>query len=607
MTVVYDRDTLMRFVPSDLNVQLDAKDTEIVGGADARNWQAARRLTKQRYKRSFMLSILKSPASQGNPPESLPRELSKLLARGGGNGGNSQRRSSSGPGGNAGSGNRPIRIVLPSKEKVKLHTSENAWKPGDKTQTDPDAPMVKLATGILNKITEETFPSLSKKLLACGITSEARMGKMLDLIFTKAQDQAFFNHLYAQICARMANLSVEGTNFKKLLLQKCAVEFTNVTVAGSKQQEAELTKGMDEGDIELFRAKKKRHLMGYMKFIGELWKVNVIRPKVVGTCIVKLLELAEADEEYLECCCNLLQTIGPMMDSKNQKLTNEQKNIVNSWYRTLETKKLLSNVSTRIAMTIENLIDQRLNKWKGHSKSGELKVIDVAAGERGEQPQPTSTTANDKLDVVDEQSEKFDVKLDKTPPKIKYTADGTIKEYLSVQNVEEVMECIKTFGSKDVDEFLDLLFSKITDATPNSKGAQLLLDLASEIGRRKAVKPHVVEEALARIFEFLDDIKMDNPKADLLLASAVGTGFMYGACSLSVFSCAEFKMLRTPVEFILNTAKAAVTTDSSKKDTICTISTFNAELDRVSLKIFNDDAENLSALKDALSSILPQS
>ena len=58
-------------------------------------------------------------------------------------------------------------------------------------------------------------------------------------------------------------------------------------------------------------------------------------------------------------------------------------------------------------MTIENLIDQRLNKWKGHSKSGELKVIDVGAGERGEQPQPTSTTANDKLDVVDEHSEKW--------------------------------------------------------------------------------------------------------------------------------------------------------------------------------------------------------
>ena len=44
---------------------------------------------------------------------------------------------------------------------------------------------------------------------------------VLDLIFSKALDQAFFNHLYAQICFRMSSLNVENVQFKKLLLEKC--------------------------------------------------------------------------------------------------------------------------------------------------------------------------------------------------------------------------------------------------------------------------------------------------------------------------------------------------------------------------------------------------
>ena len=46
---------------------------------------------------------------------------------------------------------------------------------------------------------------------------------VLDLIFSKALDQAFFNHLYAQICFRMSSLNVENVQFKKLLLENCTL------------------------------------------------------------------------------------------------------------------------------------------------------------------------------------------------------------------------------------------------------------------------------------------------------------------------------------------------------------------------------------------------
>ena len=57
------------------------------------------------------------------------------------------------------------------------------------------------------------------------------------------------------------------------------------------------------------------------------------------------------------------------MDSL-KNTTKAQKDSVNRWFQVLETKKALANISTRMCMTIENLVDLRLNKWKKHSKAG---------------------------------------------------------------------------------------------------------------------------------------------------------------------------------------------------------------------------------------------
>ncbi|XP_058249122.1 eukaryotic translation initiation factor 4 gamma 1-like [Hemibagrus wyckioides] len=57
-----------------------------------------------------------------------------------------------------------------------------------------------------------------------------------------------------------------------------------------------------------------------IRFIGELFKLNVLKEQIMHTCIVKLLK--NHDEESLECLCRLLSTIGKNLDLKQAKVTS---------------------------------------------------------------------------------------------------------------------------------------------------------------------------------------------------------------------------------------------------------------------------------------------
>lgn len=56
-----------------------------------------------------------------------------------------------------------------------------------------------------------------------------------------------------------------------------------------------------------------------MKFIGELFKLNLITASIMDGCIQKLLR--NSDEESLECLSTLLSTTGKNLDNKGGKVS----------------------------------------------------------------------------------------------------------------------------------------------------------------------------------------------------------------------------------------------------------------------------------------------
>ena len=78
-------------------------------------------------------------------------------------------------------------------------------------------------------------------------------------------------------------------------------------------------KGGDESELyseEYYAAQKaKRQGLGLIKFIGELFKLQMLTERIMHECVKKLLGNVENPEEgEIESLCQLLKTVGQLLD-----------------------------------------------------------------------------------------------------------------------------------------------------------------------------------------------------------------------------------------------------------------------------------------------------
>lgn len=141
--------------------------------------------------------------------------------------------------------------------------------------------------GILNKLTPEKFQKLSDDLLRTELTSSVILKGVILLIFDKALDEPKYSSMYAQLCKR---LSEEAPNFEPprgpcsfrlLLLNKCRAEFENRSehlLSDKHDPDSEL-------DEDERRRLAKRKMLGNIKFMGELGKLEILSESIIHRCI----------------------------------------------------------------------------------------------------------------------------------------------------------------------------------------------------------------------------------------------------------------------------------------------------------------------------------
>ena len=104
-------------------------------------------------------------------------------------------------------------INIPLQQDVKLHQTDNAWKPThkDDKKQDPEQQktdaLYKAVTGILNKLTPQKFQTLVGQVLTLPIDTEERLKGCIDLVFEKAIDEPSFSETYAKLCKSMTGVS----------------------------------------------------------------------------------------------------------------------------------------------------------------------------------------------------------------------------------------------------------------------------------------------------------------------------------------------------------------------------------------------------------------
>jgi len=197
----------------------------------------------------------------------------------------------------------------------------------------------------LNKLTPEKYEKLAGEFCALPIRSAKVLKGLIVLVLDKALSEPAYSALYAQLCQRLdkcvtanfeppqpaaqqpqaaAAAAPQISTFRRLLLTVCQHEFDNrasYISAASVTTTAAASMSDDEraqlADAHRQQAKKK--MLGNVKFIGELGRLDLLSEAILHKCIKTLLE-KEKNEKYadmsddLECLCKMMPTIGKKLD-----------------------------------------------------------------------------------------------------------------------------------------------------------------------------------------------------------------------------------------------------------------------------------------------------
>jgi translation initiation factor 4G len=245
-----------------------------------------------------------------------------------------------------------------------LEKTADAWMPQAqqrKGKEEDDSPAIvdRKVKALLNKLTMEKFDSISDQIIAWANKSESQRDgrtliQVIRLVFEKATDEAAWSEMYARLCRKMMEQispdvqdeSIKnpegkpiagGQLFRKYLLNRCQEDFERgwaskeAAAAAAKAKEgddaavtaANADKAEDDEEIKVFSEeyyasqKAKRQGLGLVKFIGELFKLQMLTERIMHECVKKLLgNVDNPEEEDIESLCKLLTTVGKLLDTQ---------------------------------------------------------------------------------------------------------------------------------------------------------------------------------------------------------------------------------------------------------------------------------------------------
>ncbi|CAM2115509.1 unnamed protein product [Caretta caretta] len=297
-------------------------------------------------------------------------------------GGASRFSASSGGGGSRGAPQHYPKTASNSEFLGKT-PGQNAqkWIPSRSTRRDDDSAndkerhdaIFRKVRGILNKLTPEKFDKLCLELLNVGVESKLILKGIILLIVDKALEEPKYSSLYAQLCLRLAEDAPnfdgpsaechpgqkQSTTFRRLLISKLQDEFENRTrnVDIYDKRDGPLLPEEEEQ-----RAIAKIKMLGNIKFIGELGKLDLIHESILHKCIKTLLEKKKRVQlkdmgEDLECLCQIMRTVGPRLDHAKAK------SLMDQYFARMRSLMLSKELPARIRFLLQDTVELREHNW----------------------------------------------------------------------------------------------------------------------------------------------------------------------------------------------------------------------------------------------------
>ncbi|CCI40050.1 unnamed protein product [Albugo candida] len=349
------------------------------------------------------------------------------------------------------------------------------------------------------------------------------------------------------------------TLFKRLLILRCQERFEKACIHDKKE-------ALDAGS-----ARTKQLMLGNIRFIGELFKVDMLKQGAVCGCFCQLLGLqllAREDkksgwvgqiirvpaEEDIEALCKMLSTVGKKFDRP------ETKSIMDVFIlRIMELAQDSLNVSSRLRFLLKDVLEMRDHMWEPRRQAMQQMTLDQVRREaqklqrlgqnaqhgqlihRRQKCQITSaqlaeSSGNLLLRLVPDPSQ---TELDDAK-KLDGVQIGRMKsiiqEYLSILDLNEAILCIGELPQVPSKELSHIAFTEelINTALDSKKDQrQHAVTLLAALYEQNVMEIIVFQRALTHIASTLDDLKIDIPLATQHCAFILGRMILNGCLSLS--------------------------------------------------------------------------
>jgi len=214
----------------------------------------------------------------------------------------------------------------------------------------------------------ETFDKLSGHLINLGYPNSESLEGVISQVFNKAVSEPNFSSMYADLCLRLATAcplfpeNKAQRSFRYMLLCKCQAQFE------TKPPE-EYPSHLQDWEKEEIERKERKRAIGNIKFIGELYKHNLLSQTIISHCINQLLEYNNQTAELqLESLSQLLKTVG-------QRYENESKSQIRTLFERIADLSTDKQKPSRIRFMLQDLIDLRNNHWVTRRKEDDPKLI----------------------------------------------------------------------------------------------------------------------------------------------------------------------------------------------------------------------------------------
>jgi translation initiation factor 4G len=208
---------------------------------------------------------------------------------------------------------KPIKIKNRSNSNWKKMNTQfkNNWLTESKFNQTDDQKLYSQIRSILNKLSGSNFNELANELIQSDIKNKNNLNTLVEIIFKKAIMETKFNDIYAKLCFELSpyhiDIDEEKVYFRELLLNKCQHTFEECISLDNRD---DTHSDEDEEDI-IDTMKFKEHVLGCMRFIGELYNNNLITNKIIYNCFLILFSKINFNKAHcIDSICTLMETVG---------------------------------------------------------------------------------------------------------------------------------------------------------------------------------------------------------------------------------------------------------------------------------------------------------